>query len=360
MIKRWFEPAGGGRSGSFRETILGTIRWALLFGVALGALTVIAGESPSSPGAVTEPPSHLFQWRPFLAPFHAVVLHFPIGFVVMAAILELYRLWRPSDELKRVTVMVLWLSLATGIVAALFGTMRAGSGGYEHKMLELHRVYGMAVPFLTLLTLAVQKLAFRAGTRRSLTLAYRSLLGLTTALLLVAGHYGGNLTHGSHYLTENAPTFMRDWLEEELDAPPAATSLGTNLSPGLQLFVDKVKPVLDSKCVRCHGPEKQKGDYRLDQAEAAVKGGESGRTAIKPGEPLESHLVRLILLPRDDDNAMPPDGKEPLTPEETMALIHWIQQGAPFPGHEEKSVEAGTNHAAGAAAASASAPAPAP
>lgn len=326
---------------------------AMLLGVALVGLAAMAGEPAAA--SVAESHSHLFQWRPFLAPFHAVVLHFPIGFVVMAAILELYRLRRPSDELKRVTVLVLWLSLATGIVAALFGTMRAGSGGYENKMLEMHRVYGMAVPFLTLLTLAVQKLAFRSAAARSLTFAYRGLLGLTTALLLLAGHLGGNLTHGSHYLTENAPTFMRDWLEEELDAPAATASLGTNLSPGLQLFVDKVKPVLDAKCVRCHGPEKQKGDYRLDQAEVAMKGGESGRTAIKPGEPLESHLVRLILLPRDDDNAMPPDGKEPLTAEETMTVIHWIQQGAPFPGHEAKTEEGGTNHTA---AASAAAPAP--
>ncbi len=349
MMKRWCKPAFVRRGGLPRTaTIL-----SMLLAVAMAGLAAMAGEPAAA--AAAEAPSHLFQWRPFLAPFHAVVLHFPIGFVVMAAILELYRLWHPSDELKRVTVMVLWLSLATGIVAALFGTMRAGSGGYENKMLEQHRVYGMAVPFLTVLTLGVQKLAFRTAAPRGLTFAYRGLLGLTTALLLVAGHYGGNLTHGSHYLTENAPTFMRDWLEEELDAPAATSSIGTNLSPGLQLFVDKVKPVLEAKCVRCHGPEKQKGDYRLDLAEAAIKAGESGRTAIKPGEPLESHLVRLILLPRNDDNAMPPDGKEPLTSDETMAVIHWIQQGAPFPGQETKTEVAGTNHTA---APSAAAPAP--
>lgn len=297
---------------------------------------------------------HLFQWRPFLAPFHSVVLHFPIGFVTMAAILELYRTWRPSEELKGVSVLVLWLSLVTGIVAALFGTMRAGTGGYEAKMLEQHRIYGLAVPVLTLASMVAQSIAFRASARRGMVYAYRGVLSLTMVLLLVAGHLGGNLTHGSNYLTEYAPAFVRDLLAEDIEVDlPSETGGGTNLSPGLQLYVEKVRPVLDAKCVRCHGPEKNKGEYRVDQPESALKGGESGHAAIKPGAPLESHLVRLILLPRDDDNAMPPAGKEPLTAEETMAVIHWIQLGAPFPGHPSSAVgdsEAVATNAPGATA----------
>ncbi len=319
----------------------------------LVGLAVVAG-APAAPapapgaGAV----SHLFHWRPFLAPFHAVVLHFPIGFVVMAAILETYQLRRPSEDLRRVTVLVLWLSLCTGVVAAMFGTMRAGSGGYEHDMLELHRIYGMAVPVLTVVTLTLQWVAYRSDVRKW-TYAYRGLLGATTALLLVAGHYGGNLTHGATYLTENAPTFVRHWLDHSGPQLPsssvAAVAGGPVASPGIQLFVEKVKPVLEAKCIRCHGPEKHKGDYRLDVPVQARKGGESGRTAIKPGDPLDSHLVRLILLPRDEDAAMPPSGKEPLTAEETMSVIHWIQQGAPFP-EAANEASGDTNHTAAAVA----------
>lgn len=298
----------------------------------------------------------LFQWRPFLAPFHSVVLHFPIGFVTMAAILELYRVWRPSEDLKGVSVLVLWLSLVTGIIAALFGTMRAGTGGYEAKMLEQHRIYGLAVPVLTLASMVAQAFAFRAMARRGTVYAYRGVLSLTMVLLLVAGHLGGNLTHGSNYLTEYAPAFVRDLLAEDLEVDLPPETGGTNLSPGLRLYVEKVRPVLEAKCVRCHGPEKNKGEYRVDQPESALKGGESGHAAIKPGAPLESHLVRLILLPRDDDNAMPPAGKEPLTAEETMAVIHWIQLGAPFPGHPSGATGGGgavTTNVPGATSASA-------
>jgi len=77
--------------------------------------------------------------------------------------------------------------------------------------------------------------------------------------------------------------------------------------------------------------EKQKGRYRLDQADIALKGGDSGKIAIKPGDPMESHLVRLILLPANHDDVMPPAGKQTLKSDEIMVLIDWIRNGATFP-----------------------------
>lgn len=71
---------------------------------------------------------------------------------------------------------------------------------------------------------------------------------------------------------------------------------------------------------------KAKGDYRLDDPVVALKGGESEKVAIKPGDPLGSEFVRLILLPPDDDDVMPPKGKEALTGEEVLTIIRWIQR----------------------------------
>lgn len=39
-------------------------------------------------------------------------------------------------------------------------------------------------------------------------------------------------------------------------------------------FVRDIRPLLDAHCLKCHGPEKQKGGYRLDWKNAAFKGGE--------------------------------------------------------------------------------------
>ncbi len=281
----------------------------------------------------------LFQWRPFLAPFHAVVLHFPIGFLTVAGMLEVYRAFRPSGELRRVTVLLLWLGLLTGIISAAFGLMRAGGGGYEAKALSLHRLYGVAVPFVTAAAIVLQWLAYRNETARGWTRSYRGLLTGTLTLVVVAGHYGGNLTHGSKYLVENAPEFVRELL---VDNPaPSSTVDPSALDAHQRSYVEKVQPLLEAKCYKCHGPDKQKGGYRLDQPELAFKGGDSEKVAIKPGDPLGSHLVRLILLPPQHDDVMPPEGKEPLTLEEIMTLLDWIRNGAAFPQRNVEPLAAG-------------------
>ena len=98
-------------------------------GIALMLVISLAGAAAADghPGVAHK----LFQWRPFLAPFHAVVLHFPIGFLTVAGILEIYRVFRPSAELRRVTVLVLGLGLI-GAVAVGAGvvllTPEAGRG----------------------------------------------------------------------------------------------------------------------------------------------------------------------------------------------------------------------------------------
>ena len=61
-----------------------------------------------------------------------------------------------------------------------------------------------------------------------------------------------------------------------------------------------------------------------------MTGGESGEPAIQPGDIRKSRLLYHVLLPREHDDAMPPDGKEPLTPDQILAISRWIQQGAPF------------------------------
>lgn len=290
---------------------------------------LLAGVSLALAGQAPPPAARFFQWRPFLAPFHSVVLHFPIGFLTLAGILEVYRVFSSSLDVRRISILVMWLGLITGIVSAAFGLMRAGTGGYESSALELHRVYGIAVPVITAVAMVIQWIAYKKESSKGWRFTYRASLVGTLGLVMVAGHYGGNLTHGSKYLVENAPEFVRDLLEPEPEAAPAQNP--ETLDANQRQYVEKVKPLLEAKCYQCHGPEKQKGGYRLDQPDVALKGGESGKTAIKPGDPMESHLVRLILLPPQNDDVMPPAGKEPLSSDEVMTLLDWIRNGAKFP-----------------------------
>ncbi|MEQ2008421.1 MAG: c-type cytochrome domain-containing protein [Limisphaerales bacterium] len=284
------------------------------------------------PSAMAAESGGIFQWRPFLGPFHSVLLHFPIGFVTMAFLVDLYYLWRRKPEVQQVITLMLGLSVATTLLTIALGLLRAGGAEYDARTLDSHRNYGIAVGVLTVLTLILQRRGYAEGTdaapNRLLRGSYRVLLIANIALLVIAGHQGGNLTHGSNYLTKNAPEFVKILVEDEPETPDMALVGATEED---KFFLEKVKPIFDTKCLSCHGPEKQKGTYRLDQKAIALKGGSSEKTAVKAGDPMASHLVRLILLPPDHEDVMPPTGKGSLTPEEVMAIIRWVQQGAHYP-----------------------------
>ena len=93
----------------------------------------------------------------------------------------------------------------------------------------------------------------------------------------------------------------------------------------IKFFEQRVRPVLATNCVTCHGPKKQRGQLRLDSLAGMLKGGESG-PAIAPGKPDESLLVDAI---NHRSLEMPPDDK--LEDDEVAALTAWIRAGAPWP-----------------------------
>jgi mono/diheme cytochrome c family protein len=92
-------------------------------------------------------------------------------------------------------------------------------------------------------------------------------------------------------------------------------------------FTEKVKPLLDSRCISCHGPDKVKGSLRLDSRTAILKGGENG-PALIPGKPGESLLLQAVMHSKKDLE-MPP--KERLTSNDVAVLKRWIEEGAPWP-----------------------------
>ena len=286
--------------------------------VCVGLLgTVVAAESGATGAGAA------FDWRAFLAPFHTVTLHLPIGFVMMAVILEVYHFLRPSAPLRSAIGVVLGFSAMSAVVVVLLGIFRGAGGGYEPETLEEHRWFGIAVGAVTVLAAAVHFFTFRTKAKFFPTLIYRLLLVVDTVLLTIAGHGGGNLTHGSKYLTENAPEWVSKWVESSGNGKKSQT--GGDQSG---VYASVIQPIFEAKCYQCHGPEKQKGDFRMDTLEGLFTAGESALDPIVKGNAVESYLVETITVPEDDDIAMPPDGKDRLTPEETLAIMRWIWQGA--------------------------------
>lgn len=90
----------------------------------------------------------------------------------------------------------------------------------------------------------------------------------------------------------------------------------------VKYFETKVRPVLVEHCVKCHGPQKQKGKLRLDSRDSLLEGGETG-PAIVPGNPDESLLVEAI---NHRGPEMPPSGK--LDDGTISVLTRWVEMGA--------------------------------
>jgi cytochrome c553 len=96
----------------------------------------------------------------------------------------------------------------------------------------------------------------------------------------------------------------------------------------VRFFESRVRPLLVEKCVKCHGPEKQKAELRLDTAEGLRKGGDSGRPLVSPDKPDQS-LLLLAVRHADGVEKMPPNGK--LKESEIADLAAWVKRGAPYP-----------------------------
>ena len=93
-------------------------------------------------------------------------------------------------------------------------------------------------------------------------------------------------------------------------------------------FAKDVRPVFETRCLSCHGPESQKSGLRLDLKAAALAGGDLG-PAILPKNSADSDLIFRVTT--DDENSrMPPKGDR-LSASEVDALTRWIDQGAPWP-----------------------------
>jgi hypothetical protein len=102
-------------------------------------------------------------------------------------------------------------------------------------------------------------------------------------------------------------------------------------------FNRDIRPILSDNCFTCHGQDSgsREGRLRLDERDAALRGGKSGQPAIVPGKPDESEMILRVKAAPDDEALMPPtDSHKPaLTPAAVEKLRRWIADGAEYQPH---------------------------
>jgi len=267
----------------------------------------------------------------FVGRFHPLAVHLPIALVLLVAVLELAGLFRSGKHLAGAAGFVLALAAASSLAAVFLGWMLGRSGGYEGALVARHMWGGISLAAALLLCCAI-----READRR----LYGAVLFLAVGLMAWTSEQGGKLTHGERFLTEHMPAKLRAMLGVSAPAkkPAAAATLATTPSPrvagastpapaSITFFTSRVEPIFDDKCVQCHGPEKKKGKLRLDSFDYVMRGGKHG-VVVKAGDPQNSDLFRRVSLPRDNEDAMPAEGKPGLTAAELKVIEFWIASGA--------------------------------
>ncbi|UCS91882.1 chitobiase/beta-hexosaminidase C-terminal domain-containing protein [Echinicola marina] len=235
---------------------------------------------------------------------HPLILHFPIVLMVLALVFVLVPNLLPSPYQQKVARWSLLFACFFAGITVLTGWMLSQEEGYEGDNLILHKWMGVAVFFLAVLIyfLMEKQPKMQKG------------MGLALLLVLIgAGHWGANLTHGTDFLM--APITSNDGVQVNLEEA--------------EVFAHLVQPILEQKCNSCHQASKSKGQLRLDEVEMIQKGGKNG-VLFDEKDWENSLFVKRLVKPIEEKGHMPPKGKAQLSPEELQILQEWVKGGAKY------------------------------
>ncbi|MEP4807924.1 MAG: c-type cytochrome domain-containing protein [Luteolibacter sp.] len=256
----------------------------------------------------------------FLGRFHPVVLHLPIGIFSLVLLQEMWGL--VSRKYPGAGLLAVFAGAASAVVAVLCGFLLYQGGGFEGELVEDHLWGGIAFACVAVAAFIAK---WWANSRGSTQLPYAMLLIASVVVMGYASHDGASITHGPTYLTKYAPNPVRKVMGLELNVkaePKKAQPLSEQV-----VYAQIIQPIFDRRCVECHGADKVKGKLRMDSFELVMKGGKEG-SGIDPGEALDSNIIFRAELPADDEEHMPPEGKNDIKDHELLIVKWWIDQGA--------------------------------
>ncbi len=253
----------------------------------------------------------LFTAGEFLGRFHPVLVHLPIGILLLGAIFQLLSQKQKYQQLHSAVGLSLFIGMLTAIAACISGFLLSQSGEYDAALVSKHQWFGIGVAVVSIASYWLNKKKFKQQ---------KWLMVLLVILITITGHLGGSITHGEDYLTQA--------LLSTADGKEASIKPIANVQQAV-VYADIIQPILQTKCFSCHGPAKQKGRLRLDDPSFIMQGGKDGKVIIA-GKAGESNLIERILLPADNEDHMPPKEKGQLSKDQIDLLHWWVSSGANF------------------------------
>lgn len=240
----------------------------------------------------------------YIGKFHPLVLHLPIGSLLLTFLMLLLSRFQKVDLDKAIRIGVDF-SIAGGLLAALFGYFLSLDNAYDFNTLKFHFWAGIITLVLSISLGILHRMKGKEN------LFFGSYI-LTLLALTITGHKGAQITHGDDYLST-----------AELFKKPTSIVV----KDSVDLYQEVVHVIFEDKCTSCHNASKSKSELRLDRYDLVLKGGKRG-SLFDPENFQEGLLVKYISLPMEDKLHMPPKNKSQLTEKEKWLLTHWVKSGA--------------------------------
>lgn len=248
--------------------------------------------------SIFESKLQLPAWLSYTGQYHPVVLHVPIGILVILSIFLVFYAESINAELKKLFALFLAIS---SILTATLGFF-LGHAGYDAEALSWHKYTGIIFSvFCYLYYVYSEKISEYPKASKVSVVALLAMAGMV-------GHQGGSITHGEDFLS-----FKSSKVEEKVVANT--------------LFSKAIEPIFKEKCVKCHNNQKTKGELNMSTIALLVKGGKNGPIWIA-GHPETSNFIKRALLPLEEKEHMPPKGNNQLSETEMKYLENWINEGA--------------------------------
>ena len=254
----------------------------------------------------------------FFGRLHPLLVHLPIGFILLALLFDLKRFKEKGSRFNFLNI-IWFLAFISSFFSALMGWLLAQNGYYIDADLTPHQYTGILLVFFSCLGWVLR---IKNINMPSLFMRINNLIVLF--LLILVGHLGGSLTHGSDYLTKHAPDFITSKQEYKNKLFEEYTL------DSIVVFKDFVQPLLNEKCVACHNNNISRGGLNLSNIESIKKGGRSGAAFVSKN-PSKSLIFKRISFSQDNEKFMPPTGI-PFSYHEIQLVQWWIQEGANYSG----------------------------
>lgn len=257
----------------------------------------------------------------FVGRFHPLVVHLPIGILLLALAFDALAQRRGFGALSASTPAVLLAGAWSAIASACLGLLLADGRGYSAATLEWHKRLGILLAVVATVAYALRANGLPNGRKQ---LWYRGSVAFLFVGLLVGGHLGGTLTHGEGYLTRHLPDAVRTLvglpLKKDLGLRTIANPDSTTAYEAL------IQPILNDRCASsCHSARRKKGGLALDSWEGLKAGGKDGKV-FAAGRAEESEMIRRIWLPPGNPDKMPPE--DDISMAEAELIRWWIDRGA--------------------------------